>query len=294
MANVHYGEIGDIWKHLPLAEILSLEKPHQYWESHAGSAHYPLTPSLGRDYGAFYLMEHAADAPALSASAYWQVLEGLEQKSGRLLTYPGSPLIAMTVLQRVAARFLFCDIDNGSLLTICDSAQELEVPEGQVECIQDDGVGTLWKAASQTPDQEALKTLVHIDPYRPFEETASGLTSLDLFGALSRRGVRTVLWYGYDSTETRAFCWEQMRSVVAANQLDTTALWCGEINLLALQEPDLKINPGVTGCGILTSNLSDQANAACARLGKALAEIYQRATLPDGHSGAIDFTVIPC
>ncbi len=38
MANRHFGRIGDVWKHLPLAEILLLETPRRYWETHAGSA----------------------------------------------------------------------------------------------------------------------------------------------------------------------------------------------------------------------------------------------------------------
>jgi hypothetical protein len=110
---------------------------------------------------------------------------------------------------------------------------------------------------------------------------------------LSRRGVKTVLWYGYDSAEARTFCWQQMRSALAANRLDPVALWCGEVNLLALQDPDFDINPGVVGCGILTSNLSDQASSVCVRLGEALAEIYQSATFPDGRTGAIEFAALP-
>jgi hypothetical protein len=27
MANVHYARIGDVWKHLPLAEVLTIERP---------------------------------------------------------------------------------------------------------------------------------------------------------------------------------------------------------------------------------------------------------------------------
>jgi 23S rRNA (adenine2030-N6)-methyltransferase len=53
MANIHYGNIGDIWKHLPLAEILAIEAPSAYWESHAGSSHYALTHSPEREYGIF-------------------------------------------------------------------------------------------------------------------------------------------------------------------------------------------------------------------------------------------------
>ena len=50
MANVHYARIGDVWKHLSLAEVLRIGCPRRYWESHAGSSSYPLTRSPERDY----------------------------------------------------------------------------------------------------------------------------------------------------------------------------------------------------------------------------------------------------
>ena len=43
--NTHFAELGDVWKHLPLAEILRINLPRQYWETHAGSASYALTES---------------------------------------------------------------------------------------------------------------------------------------------------------------------------------------------------------------------------------------------------------
>lgn len=58
MTNRHFGTIGDIWKHLLLAEILRVEKPFSYWESHADSALYTLTHSIQRDYGVFYFIRY--------------------------------------------------------------------------------------------------------------------------------------------------------------------------------------------------------------------------------------------
>jgi 23S rRNA (adenine2030-N6)-methyltransferase len=69
MANVHYARIGDVWKHLPLAEILGIERPGRYWESHAGSSSYPLTRSPERDYGVFLFLERAVRSSALKGSA---------------------------------------------------------------------------------------------------------------------------------------------------------------------------------------------------------------------------------
>ena len=56
--NRYYGNIGDVWKHLVLAELLALEPPKHYWETHAGSASYPLTHSPDRDYGVYRFLEH--------------------------------------------------------------------------------------------------------------------------------------------------------------------------------------------------------------------------------------------
>ena len=58
MANVHYAKLGDVWKHLPLAEVLRIEAPRRYLESHAGSSSYPLSPSAERDYGVLYFVKH--------------------------------------------------------------------------------------------------------------------------------------------------------------------------------------------------------------------------------------------
>lgn len=77
MANTHFAEIGDVWKHLPLAEVLAIERPGRYWETHAGSALYPLTPSPQRDFGAYQLLAHANQAAALQRSTYVRLLRQL-------------------------------------------------------------------------------------------------------------------------------------------------------------------------------------------------------------------------
>jgi 23S rRNA A2030 N6-methylase RlmJ len=111
MANHHYGRIGDIWKHLPLAEILEIEQPAEYWESHGGSARYPLTHSWQRDFGVFYFLAHAAKSEALNASRYRKVLA----ECGDF--YPGSSEIAKRVLGPDTA-FLLCDTDPESVRSL--------------------------------------------------------------------------------------------------------------------------------------------------------------------------------
>jgi 23S rRNA (adenine2030-N6)-methyltransferase len=284
MANRHYAEIGDIWKHLPLAEILANERPQQYWESHAGSAHYALTPAASRDYGAIYFLAHAATHPVLNTSAFWAVLDRLQPTA-----YPGSPFLALEASR--ARRFLFCDIDAESLSTIQEAARALRCG-ADVWCIQADGVDTLWQAAARLTEQSAPQVFAHIDPYRPWEINPAGRSALDLFGELTRRGVKSMLWYGYDSPDGRAVCWKHIQTTLAAHHVDPSRLWCGEINLAALTDPSSTFNPGVLGCGVLLGNLSHRTTQACARLGLALADIYRNAAFPDGRSGAIEFTII--
>lgn len=59
MANRRFGRVGDVWRHLPLLEVLALESPAEYWETHSGAALYPLTHSPGRDYGVYHFVKHA-------------------------------------------------------------------------------------------------------------------------------------------------------------------------------------------------------------------------------------------
>ena len=72
--NNHFAELGDVWKHLPLAEILRVDPPHAYWETHAGSASYLLTESASRLHGALRFLSLAPYDPDLRSCAYLAAL----------------------------------------------------------------------------------------------------------------------------------------------------------------------------------------------------------------------------
>jgi 23S rRNA (adenine2030-N6)-methyltransferase len=295
MANEHFGRIGDIWKHLPLAQILSIERPSRYWESHAGSAQYPLTHSPERDYGIFHLLQHADESGDLRSSAYWRLLDGLRVKDS-LPYYPGSPMIAMLLLQPDQVDYCFCDLDGESLTNILEHARRLGIRDSDINCVKDDGVPALFHAAEGLSTENAAHTFTHIDPYEPFDESGSGCPApVDLFCGLSGRGLKTMLWYGFDSHEHRALCHDRIRRSLADANLDPASigLWCGEIVLSIINEPNCQFDPGVRGgCGILTANLSAEAVSACLQLGKGLEPAYETTTLPTGHSGAVRFTTV--
>jgi hypothetical protein len=95
--NRHFARLGDAWKHPPLAELLRLNPPLQYWETHAGSAVHPLSESPDRLHGALRFLREAPAEPHLADCAYLQVLRQMPQ------AYPGSPMLAMLILSKAGA-----------------------------------------------------------------------------------------------------------------------------------------------------------------------------------------------
>ena len=68
MANTHFGKLADVWKHLPLAEILAIERPPTYWETHAGGGAYAMADDPERRYRRRPRFVQLADAVPASPS----------------------------------------------------------------------------------------------------------------------------------------------------------------------------------------------------------------------------------
>ena len=90
MANVHYAEIGDVWKHLLLAEVFGIDGPRRYLESHAGSSSYPLIHSAQRSYGVLRFVSEAVRSPLLDGCAYRRLLKPAPPLRRRGHTYQKS------------------------------------------------------------------------------------------------------------------------------------------------------------------------------------------------------------
>jgi 23S rRNA (adenine2030-N6)-methyltransferase len=282
MANIHYARIGDVWKHLPLAEVLGIERPGRYWESHAGSSSYPLTRSPERDYGVFLFLERAGRSSALKGSTYLRLLDLCER--GRTpQTYPGSPLIAMQLLGDAGGRFVFCDLDGASLATIAEDTRALGIPSRHVRLVPGDGVSTLEEELAALTEKEASGTFLHVDPYDPLEPGRAGETPLDLFARAAERGLGCMLWYGFDARGARAVVLDALRVRISGRA------WHGEVSLRAEDLSELGFDPGMLGCGVVMCNVGQEALAACRRVGKGLAGAYAGARLPNGRDGALEF-----
>jgi 23S rRNA (adenine2030-N6)-methyltransferase len=281
MANVHYASIGDVWKHLPLAEVLGSERPRRYWETHSGSSSYPLTHSPERDYGAFAFLERADRSQVLKGSSYGRLLA--RHAGGETPTYPGSPLIAMELLGDVGGHFLFCDLDGESLSNIADDSRALGVPLGSVRLVEGDGVSNLADELSGLTEDEAAGTFLLVDPYRPLEPNSEGATPMGLFARAAKRGVGCMLWYGFDSQRYRAALLEALRAGIEGSG------WFWEVSLRAEDLSEVGFDPGVLGCGIVVCNVGQEALAACGHLGEALALAYAGVRLPNGRDGSLVF-----
>ncbi|MGH3399569.1 MAG: hypothetical protein ACRDPO_33275, partial [Streptosporangiaceae bacterium] len=122
MANRHFGNIGDVWKHAVLAEVLEREPPGWYAETHAGSGAYPVVPSGGRQYGFLRFLQVAPRFPVLARSRY-RAIAASYVGSGRGL-YPGSAVLAMTILGD-ATSYLLCDLDPESVTDLRRWSREL-------------------------------------------------------------------------------------------------------------------------------------------------------------------------
>jgi 23S rRNA (adenine2030-N6)-methyltransferase len=258
MANVHYAEIGDVWKHLPLAEVLAIERPRRYWETHSGSSSYPLTHSPERNYGAFTFLERGGHTPELEGTSYRRLLA--RYISGEMPTYPGSPRIAMELLGNTAEHFVFCDLDGGSLSNIAADAGALGVPHGRVRLVQEDGVATLERELSGLAEGEVAGTFLHVDPYRPLEPNPDGETPLGLFSRAAERGVGCMLWYGFDSRRYRSTLLEAF-----SREGIVGGAWFGEVSLQAEDLSEVGFNPGCSAaaswCATSAKRRSQRADA---------------------------------
>ncbi len=275
MANRHFAKFADIWKHLPLVEVLTIERPEHYWESHAGSAFYPLRPSPERAYGIYYFLSHTADS-RLAGSAYERALARLPHRDGFPIRYPGSAALAMLTLG-AGARYLLCDRDQVSADDLERAAALLNLT-GRVNVVRKDGPATVWAAYSHLPAAEAASVLCHIDPFDSFAREPGGPSSIQLFERLARGGVRTIYWYAYEGLAQRGWLKSQLDTDVDA--------WFGDILLPERDES------GLIGLGVALANVSQLSIERCAEFGKTLERVYDNAPLPSGARGSIQFTVV--
>jgi 23S rRNA A2030 N6-methylase RlmJ len=291
VANIYFGDVGDVWKHLAFAEIVATEQPRHVWESHAGSALYPLSHSLGRDFGVYFFYEQAAKTALLRDSAYARILRELET-GGHLQDYPGSPFLAMQLLKRGSADFVFCDTAAKSLADIGRAALRLSIDDARLQLIDGDGLSTLSQLGAELSPVEAESIFVHIDPYQARRASSPGLNAFDLLCQLADRGMRCMLWAGYHTPTERnnLFRALQRATAKAGTSAESLALWCADVCFVGITDGQLSKSSPVISSLIIGSHLSARTRAACEKLGHELARVYRLAPLADVSVAAIEYT----
>ncbi|MGH2629219.1 MAG: 23S rRNA (adenine(2030)-N(6))-methyltransferase RlmJ [Actinomycetota bacterium] len=280
MANPHFGQIGDVWKHLPLGDLLDRLRPARYWETHAGSGTYVLDRSWEREYGVFALLREAPRAPAINASRYLGLLRTLPPGDDGEPRYPGSARLAMEVLGG-GATYLLCDLDPASVGDLTRVVREQDLAD-VVRVERTDGLAAIWASAQTLGPSEAASTFVFLDPFDGSERSADDMDALDLFARLAVGGFPSALWHGYDDAADRGAIGRRATvDGVAVHSLDIeTAFLRGETTL----------NPGVSGCGLFLANVPAEAVDHVERLGRQLEACYDEALMPDSTPGSLRFT----
>lgn len=252
MPYTHAGEIGDVWKHLPVCELLRAHRPQRYFETNAAAATHTLAWTPRVAYGVQTLLRQPREVT--DSFAYPALLHGVELP--RLGVYPGSAAQAMLLLGDTAAYRLH-DTCPDALATYPDWAQALGLAD-RVYTVQGDAIAA-FLAGGETfgPGDFVL-----IDPYAPLDRNEAGQTFLDVFAAVSRSGAATVLWYGYDSLAQQGV----IRAMLAAHAQEAAIpLHAWEVWQVGMTLEGCAQNPGVPGCGIAVCGASDAALEAVAR-----------------------------
>jgi 23S rRNA (adenine(2030)-N(6))-methyltransferase RlmJ-like protein len=276
MANRHFAKLADVWKHGALTEVLAVERPSNYWETHAGNASYPMVDDAERRYGARTFVEVAPAFPALARSRYLAHLREINPEA--LTIYPGSPLLAMRELGDTAT-YLFCDTDPSSVADLEAAGSD----RAHVRVVDSDGMTALHHEL----DDVGGTVLAHVDPYDPWATGPSGLSAVDLAVELIRRGKGLVYWYGYDQPSERAWAFDRL-TVGAAT------IWCGDILVGGSGQPGGDLGAATTagtGFEVVCANVSSAAIDACRGFGEDLVRAYRGIALPDGEPGYLDFAV---
>jgi 23S rRNA A2030 N6-methylase RlmJ len=278
MANRHFGNIADVWKHAALVEVLERERPGWYAETHAGSGAYPVANDGERKFGILRFLEVAPLFPVLARSRYHAIAASYVDSDRGL--YPGSALLAMTVLGD-ASSYLLCDLDRESITDLHRWSRELGLHSCEVT--ERDGMAAV---AAWLDGEAGRPGLVHIDPFDPHDHGPGGYSALELAARVADSGAGLVYWYGYDEPGAQAQAHKQLAALTRA------PLWCGELTVTgandSLGDRDHGVRP--SAFGIILANVQEGTAGACSALGNALSDAYTRAVLPDGGPGNLAFT----
>lgn len=183
--NHHFGNVGDVMKHLALVHVAGALRPARYLESHAGAFDYALsTRGEPLPDGVWDFLSAASSVRALDESGYAAILRPAAGSPPQPGVYPGSVRFVWEALGSTPD-YVLNDTDAKSA---DDIAQALGARRATPRLSRCDGIDMVL-------DEAAPGDLVLIDPFEPdVMSPVHRATAIDAFANLVRRGVTVILW----------------------------------------------------------------------------------------------------
>lgn len=271
----HFAKPADVWKHLALCEVLDKEQPTVYVETNSACAEYRLTGTPEQQYGIYHFINAAKRDRRLLDSLYYQ----LESKAVAENRYLGSPGLAMSILGKSAGKLIFYDIEATALINIIQFAEQHSVDD-KIDVIQQDSIVGTLDLLPRLPQS----AFVHIDPYLINQPSSNGYDYMDVFVRASEKGLKCLLWYGFNTLEEKQQLGDFMRSKLLEQNIDN--LSCIELIMDVIRQESIPCNPGILGSGLLMGNLSPEVTGKILTYSGLLVDLYQD-SMYNGCNGSI-------
>jgi 23S rRNA A2030 N6-methylase RlmJ len=237
MANPHFANLGDVWKHLLLTEVINWLRPAHYIETHSGSAIYRLADDVERGLGVEMFLRASSETEPLRSSPYRRHI--LELARGAEPSYPGSPLLAMTLLGH-ACRYVFYDTDPASVADLQAARERLGLRD-KVRVIRGDGLAET--TALLQAHAIGAASLAHVDPFDVRAAGPGGVGALELVTRLAAARIPTFTWYGLTAPSAAHELFHEVTTAAPAARA-----WSAELRVSGRQADAAGIGPG---CGVL-------------------------------------------
>jgi 23S rRNA (adenine2030-N6)-methyltransferase len=184
----HAGNVGDVWKHCALIEVLRRAGRVAYLDTHAGEGRYALGSTGEWTEGIGRLWQHPPNQGDDAVSRYVELCRRIGEGRERPVRYPGSPMIARAVLGADAEMTLWeREPETFEALRLMVGG------DAHTRLVHEDGLAALADAAAAA--ERDADVVVLIDP--PYTQKADWIAVPD---ALARAVAATqracfVLWY---------------------------------------------------------------------------------------------------
>lgn len=271
----HYGKQADVFKHLVLCETLKNEMPTVYIDTNSANAVYTLDHTPEQDYGIYHFLQNASLNRKLKDSLYCK----LESDAVLKDRYYGSPALAMKVIGGYADKYYFFDLESKALKNVKSFAESEHLDNRIVtkNCDSTKGVIDLLPTLPKG-------TFLHIDPYEIDVKGMNGHTFLDVFIQATQSGMKCLLWYGFMTLDDML----RLDSYIATclQKEDIQNITGSKLIMNTIKKDSITRNPGISGSGLLASNLSDKSKVQLFDFTRLLVEVY-KGSLYKGLDGGV-------